>query len=389
MSIAVKLGFVPLTDAAPLIIAHDMGFAEEEGIKLKLSREVSWANIRDKVGFGIYQGAHMLSPMPIAMAMGLGPKKTRPIVPIILSQNGNGLVLKPEIAAAIYRGAASFNDPTTIGKSLVALGKKKALRIGVPFMQSMHVALMRYLIQRSGGKVGDHIRFVVAPPSLMNEVLAADEVDGFMVGAPYFSRAVDHNLAELVLLGSSIWKGAPEKVLALGETWLEENEEAALGLIRAIFKAQNWADANKETGALAELLSKPNYLNASVRRIEEALCGQIQRNSAGEFVHDNLAIRFAAGDISFPWRSQAEWICAQEAPGWGILDPNASHIAKACFRPDIYRKAISKLGVAVPTANAKVEGALNDKKRIPAEQDLFLGPDFFFDFEKFEPSGVT
>ncbi|MEM7240814.1 MAG: CmpA/NrtA family ABC transporter substrate-binding protein [Pseudomonadota bacterium] len=389
MSVDVHLGFVPLTDAAPLIIAREMGIAEEEGINLTLHKEVSWANIRDKVGFGIYNGAHMLSPMPIAMAMGLGPMKSRQIVPMVLSQNGNGLALKPTLAAEICPNATGVNDPRLIGDALVAAGKKKTLRIGVPFMQSMHVALMRYLVEKSGGTVGEHIRFFVAPPSLMNEVLRADEVDGFMVGAPYFSRAIDHGLAELVLLGAAIWKGAPEKVLALDAPWAEENLDATLGLVRAIYKAQSWADQNKETGALAELLSKPQYLDASATRIEGVLCGQIQRNQSGAVIHDPLAIRFAPSDVSFPWRSQAQWIAAQEAPGWGILGPKAAEIAESCFRPDIFRQAISKLGAPLPTANAKVEGALEQRRRVPSDKELFLGPDFFFDLTQFEPSGVV
>lgn len=389
MSARITLGFVPLTDAAPLIVAHEIGFAKEEGISLSLKKEVSWANIRDKVGFGLYQGAHMLSPMPIAMAMGLGPSHTKAIVPLVLSQNGNGLVLKPDLASAIYQGGARFNDAQSIGKALIELGEKNTLRIGVPFMQSMHVALMRYLIEKTGGIIGKHVDFVVAPPSLMNEVLAADEVDGFMVGAPFFSHAVDAGAAELVLMGSKIWSGAPEKVLGLSEPWMAANKDVSAGLIRAIYKAQSWADKNKENGALAELLSKPEYLGDAVHQIEEVLSGQIRRNQNGEFINDPYAIRFSPVDVGFPWRSQAEWIFAHEATSWGIIDPSASMIAQSCFRPDLFREAISKLGAPLPTANAKVEGALAERRLVPATADLFLGPDSFFDHAQFEPSGVV
>jgi len=144
----VDIGYVPLTDAAPLIVAYELGFGFEEGIQLVLHREVSWANIRDKIGFDIYQGAHMLSPMPIAMAMGMGPTKSKPIVPMILSQNGNGLVVKPEILSKLQALGAKFNNPASIAKAMKKLGAQKTIRIGVPFLQSMHVSLMRYLLEQ-------------------------------------------------------------------------------------------------------------------------------------------------------------------------------------------------------------------------------------------------
>ena len=385
----IDIGYVPLTDAAPLIVALELGFAYEEGIQLTLHREVSWANIRDKIGFDIYQGAHMLSPMPIAMAMGMGPTKSKPIVPMILSQNGNGLVVKPEILSKLNALGAEFNKPASIAQAMTKLGAQKTIRIGVPFMQSMHVSLMRYLLEQVGGEVGKHIAFVVAPPSLASRVLEADEVDGFMVGAPYYSEITKNGAAELLLLGSKIWSAAPEKVLALSESWAEENHEAALALIRAIYRSLEWVEKNKASGSLAELLAKPKYLNLPTQQIEDVLNGQINRNHASELVQDPLAIRFDATDVSFPWRSQAQWISQQEAPSWGILDPNASAIAEACFRPDLYREALSSFDAPVPIANSKVEGSLSDRQMVPASGELVLGPDLFFDGSIFEPKAYA
>ena len=209
----VECGFIPLVDCAPLVVAREMGFAEEESYDLVLHREPSWSSIRDKLALGRLTAAHMLSPMPVAMSMGIGGLPTEIDVLSILSINGDVVAVSPALAEAIHKDGPlpSFSDAEGRGKRLIAATQDQ-LRIGVPFPFSMHAELLYFWLERLGLKVPQDLDVRTFPPPLMAEAMAAGEIDAFCVGEPWGSLAVENGVAEILLPSSAIWNRAPEKV---------------------------------------------------------------------------------------------------------------------------------------------------------------------------------
>ncbi|PCH95170.1 MAG: hypothetical protein COB84_06560 [Rhodobacteraceae bacterium] len=169
----VTVGFVALTDAAPLIVAKELGFAEEEGLDLHLSRENSWSAIRDKLSFGLIDAAHMLSPMAIAMSLGLGTAKSPTHAVMVLSQNGNSFLAGQELHKELTALGAKPFDAASLGAALIARAQTRPVKIAVPFMTSMHVALLQFLVQSCGGDPRQCLDFVVSPPHMVDRVLLA------------------------------------------------------------------------------------------------------------------------------------------------------------------------------------------------------------------------
>ncbi|NJM83586.1 MAG: ABC transporter substrate-binding protein, partial [Tabrizicola sp.] len=183
MTSVLRLGFVPLIDAAPLIVADALGFAEEEGLALDLYRAPSWASLRDNLVLGQVEAAHMLSPVPVAMALGLGGAQSQLDALSVLNANGNVIGVSQPLAGRMRDAGHDFalDDARAAGLALLAAAGER-LRIGVPFPFSMHHELVRYWLDGLGAPLPEGLRIVTVPPPRMAEALAADEIDAFCVG---------------------------------------------------------------------------------------------------------------------------------------------------------------------------------------------------------------
>ncbi len=363
----IDIGFVPLTDAATLIAAQEMGFAAEEGLELVLHKEVSWSNIRDKVSLGMYPVAHMLSPLALAMSLGLGPMPVRITVPFVLNRNGNTVVAASHLAKG---SVESFGDALALGQSLLAAFKDRPIRIGVPFPQSMHRELVRYWMAGCGSQNVD-VEFSVAPPSMLGKVLAAGEIDAFMVGEPWGSLAVEQGDAEILLCGASIWSAAPEKVLAVRSDWAEENKTTVSKLIRALYRASLWAGDRENAASLAEILALPAYIDVPAEVIERALVGELVLDGKGRIGQNANILNLSGSSVTFPWRSDALWIAEQAAQNWGLSRMETRAEAIEVFRPDLYRTALQPLGVNLPESD--ITGAGSDADSFFDGRDFALG----------------
>lgn len=238
--VSLPVAYMPLVDAAPLIIAHEMGFAEAEGIALDLIAAPSWSSLRDMLAFGRVDAAHMLSPLPVAMAMGLGGVTTALSAVSVLSVNGNVIGVGAPLAEKLRDAGYDFDfvDPFSAAKALAGV-REGPIIFGVPFPFSMHVALLRYWTDASAlGRDGIEIRTV--PPPLMARALADGDIDAFCVGEPWGSVAVEQGVGALLLPGKSIWSFAPEKVLAVRTDWAETEPDLLGRLMRAVWKAGRW-----------------------------------------------------------------------------------------------------------------------------------------------------
>ncbi|WP_436398939.1 ABC transporter substrate-binding protein [Roseobacter sp. S98] len=384
-AVRVSVAYMPLVDAAPLIIAQDMGFAQSEGIELDLIPAPSWSSVRDMLAFGRVDAAHMLSPVPIALAMGLGGAATRLSTVSVTSVNGNvfgvGKPLEKRLRAAGF--AFDFADAKAAASALAGVCERP-LTIGVPFPFSMHVELLRYWSDGTVLKdIGINIRTV--PPPLMTSALAAGEVDAFCVGEPWGSVAVETGAGALMLPGKAIWNFSPEKVLAVRTDWAETEPDLLGRLIRAVWKAGRWLAKSEVRATASDLLSRKAYLDVSAELIDRALSGQLTINDRGDHRQVDGFLEFHAGAATFPWLSQARWIAERLCRVHGVPALSDEDLRRV-VRPDLHRQNLSGPGYDLPGASAKIEGSI----RIPtavasARGDIVLQPDRFFDGQVFDP----
>ena len=252
MTQSLCIGFIPLVDAAALIVAVDKGFAAAEGLDVTLVREVSWSNVRDKLNIGLFDAAHILAPVPVASSLGLGHIKVPIVVPLTLNLNGNAITVSAALHAAIM--AEIDGDPLNPMATARALSRVVATRrrsigepltFGMTFPFSTHNYQLRFWMAAGGVDPDEDVRLVVLPPPFMVDSIAGGQIDGFCVGAPWNSIAVDRGVGRILHFGSDIMQRAAEKVLAVRQPWADKNPQPLAGLVRAVFQAAEFAEAGK------------------------------------------------------------------------------------------------------------------------------------------------
>lgn len=386
-TVSIPVAFMPLVDAAPLIVAAELGFAEAEGIALDLIAAASWSSLRDMLAFGRVDAAHMLSPLPVAMAMGLGGVATEISAVSILSVNGNVIGLGKPLAERLREDGYvfDFTDPARAAEALAKV-RREPVVFGVPFPFSMHAALLQYWASASALGAGS-VEIRTVPPPLMANALAAGQVDAFCVGEPWGSVAVEEGTGALLLPGRSIWNFAPEKVLATRTDWAEMEPDLLRRLMRAVWKAGRWLGDPNTRATASDLLSRKAYLDVSPELIDRALSGQLTISSRGEQRQVDGFLEFHHGAANFPWRSQARWIARQLDAFFGNGTAyDADKIARV-FRADLHRMHLGDLNNNLPGASEKVEGAIRHAMPVAsAGGGLTLLPDRFFDGQIFDPA---
>jgi ABC-type nitrate/sulfonate/bicarbonate transport system substrate-binding protein len=392
----VNAGFIPLLDSALLVVAREKGFAETEGIDLVLVRENSWASIRDRLAVGHFDAAHMLAPMPIAFNLGLSPLAVPTIAPMALGLGGNAITVARELWSEMVEfGARPDFDPFSTGRALDAVVSRRAgkhgdpLRFAVVHPHSGHNYELRYWLAACGVDPQRDIEIVIVPPSLMADALASGHIDGYCVGEPWNTAAAIGGTGRIVTTKSKIWRSSPEKVLGVSVAWAQANPEALGSLLRALYRASAWCAETANHGELARLLADPAYIGCPAEWLMPALSGQIATGDGTTVAVGDFFMPQAKA-ATFPWKSHALWFYSQMVR-WGQMEATADHeaIARETYRPDLYRAALGQLGVALPGANAKVEGALTSTTPVgSAGASLVLGPDGFFDGRVFDPERI-
>ncbi len=375
-----KAGYIALVDAAPLIVARELGFAETEGLDLQLQRAPSWSTLRDLLALGRIEAAHMLAPIPVAMALGLGGLSTRIDVLSVLSTGGQVVGVSAALARRLRDGGHGFDfaDAAAAARALLA---EPGLRIGAPFPFSTHAELLHHWLAPTAGGPLD-IRTV--PPPLMAQAMAEDEIDAFCVGEPWGSIAVETGLAELLLPGCAIRAAAPDKVLAVRRDWAEAEPELTGKLMRAVWRAGRWLGTSGNLATASEILAP--HLDVAPELIDRALTGRLVIAPGGDERLVPGFIGFFDGAATFPWRSQAAWFGSRLARRSGRDPAAAIATARGVFRTDLYRKHLRAVGADLPGASDRLEGAITTPTEVPAEQGrVSLAPDAFFDGQIFDP----
>jgi NitT/TauT family transport system ATP-binding protein len=382
-------GFMPLLDSAILVAAKEKGFAEAEGIDLRLVRESSWASIRDRMAVGHFQVAHQLAPMPIAANLGLTPLAIKTIAPIALGLGGNAITVSNALWAQMADNGASANlDPTVAGRALqrVIAQRSTTLRFGVVHPFSGHNYELRYWLAASGIDPDRDVELVILAPPLMADALAAGTLDGYCVGEPWGTAATVAGTGHIATVKAAIWRSSPEKVLGVAAAWAEREPDALAALLRALSRAAQWCSDKANHRELADMLAGQSYIARPADWLLHGLSGALNVGG-GDICRVQEFFEPFAKAATFPWKSHALWFYSQMVRWRQVAHtPENAAIARETYRPDIYRSALNRLGVALPSANAKVEGALLTSTPVgSAGASLTLGPDGFFDSALFDP----
>ncbi|MEZ0497502.1 ABC transporter substrate-binding protein [Sphingomonas sp. IW22] len=384
-----RIGFLPLVDAALPILAHELGFAEAEGLTLDLVRDVTWATVRDRLLYGHTDAAHLVAPLAIATALGRDRPPTAMAVPFVLGLNGNAITFSTALGEACGLGEA-LGDPHAVGAALREVARSRRLRFGVVHRYSSHNYMLRYWLAAVGIRPDTDVEIVVTSPPFAADALASGEVDGICVGEPWNSIAVDRGVGRIALATAQIWRRGVEKVLAMRADIAAERPDATQRLIRALHAAAAHFVRPDTVEASAKILAQPAYLDAPADAILRAITDRIRLVQGGEPVHYPDFMFQHREAANFPWRSQAAWLYAQMTRWDGRgYDAGDAAIAAATFRPDLYRAALAGSGAVLPGASSKLEGALGEPIGAGSTQGrLVLGNDRFFDGRAFDPDDI-
>lgn len=388
-----RIGFLPLVDAALPILAQELGLAEAEGLKLELVRDPSWATVRDRLIYGQTDAAHLLAPLAIATSLGLDRPAVPLAAPFMLGLNGNAVTVTREIAARL--GPDPVRDAAATGQAFAAVARERLaeghrLRLAVVHRYSSHNYMLRYWLAASGCDPDQDVEITVVPPPFVAEALQSGEIDGSCVGEPWNSVAVERGVGVIVAATSRIWSRGVEKLLAMRTATLGERADEVAALLRALHAAGAVAIDPVRRADVAAVLARPEYLDQPVELIARSLSNRLvfRMGEPAQRIEDFLVLHGEAAN--FPWRSQAMWLYTQMVR-WGHAPADLRDLGRAAavFRPDVYRAVLAGTGAVIPSASAKVEGAISVPTGAGSVSGrLILGPDRFFDGRRFDPDDV-
>jgi NitT/TauT family transport system ATP-binding protein len=369
MTTPLHIGFIPLVDAAAIIVAVDKGFAAAEGLEVTLAREVSWSNVRDKLNIGLFDAAHLLAPVAIASSLGLGHVKVPIVAPFNLGINGNAITVSSGLHAAIMAEIEGDRfDPMATARSLARLVAKRRkagiepLTFAMTFPFSTHNYQLRFWMAAGGVDPDEDVRLVVLPPPYMVDSLESGHVDGFCVGAPWNSIAVDRGIGHILHFVSDILARAAEKVLAVRQGWSERNPQVVAALVRCAQRAADFIEQVSNRAEVARLLAQPDRIGVDAEVIQRTLEGRLKISPDGTVRESNRYLLVGREGAARPDPVQAAWLFAQMVR-WGqtSLSPAALAAAMGVFRPDLYEAAL---------------GAEAAKAAVNSSVGAFTGPAF-------------
>ena len=373
---SVDLGFIALTDAAPLIIAKEKGFFAKMGMTgVELKKQTSWAVTRDNLelggGRGGIDGAHILSPMPYLLTTGAISKSRQPVPMYIvarLNTQGQAISASKEFLPAKLK-VRSSNLGGVIDKKNGTGDKFKG---AVTFPGGTHDLWMRYWLAANGVDPNKKTDLVVIPPPQMVANMQSGTMDIFCVGEPWNERLVNKKLGYTVLQTGEIWKQHPEKAFSLRADWVKKNPNATIRLIMAVQQAQQWADNPANTNELAQILAQDKYVKASVADLLPRLQGDVDYGDGRHVKNSPFKMFFFKNNASFPYKSHDTWFVTEDIR-WGYLpkSTNINALVNKVNRSDLWRTAAKANGIsAIPAGDSR-------------------GVEVFFDGVRFDPSNPT
>lgn len=379
---SLRIGMMPLADAAPFVVAQARGFFARHGLEVEIARERAWAAVRDKLATDVLDAAQLLAPMPLASTLGLDAVQVPMLTALTLNLNGNAIVVSAALRARLSAVKSKGDDSALAWahalKRVIAddqAADRPPLVFAHVYPFSTHHYELRYWL--AAGEIHpDHdLNLIVVPPPQMVTQLNAGRIDGYCVGAPWGEMAEHLGIGARIVSKYQIWNNSPEKVLGVTRTWAEQHPNTHTAMVAALLEAGRWLDHPPHRDEAAQLMCDGHYLDAPLVCVRSAL------QTAPEHSHFGPGIVFHAGAAGFPWLSHAQWFLRQ-MQRWQALpaDTDLEHIAAEVYRPDLHRIAASRTDTATPNVESKSEGGHNAPWSLRGWPDtITMGPDLFLD----------
>ena len=344
-----KIGFIPITCATPLIMAHPLGFYKQQGLNVEVTKTAGWALIRDKMINKEYDATHFLSPMPLAISMGLGSNATPMNVATIQNVNGQAITLSLK--------HKDNRDPKNW----------KGFKFAIPFEFSMHNFLLRYYLAEAGLNPDTDVQLRVVPPAEMVANLRAGNIDGFLGPDPFNQRAVFEELGFIHILSREIWDGHPCCAFGVSEAFIQQNPNTFAALYRSVLTAAAMARKPENRELIAKVISPAQYLNQP-----EAVVTQVLTGRFADGLGNVRNVPERADFDPVPWQSMAVWMLTQ-MKRWGYLkgDVNYRQVAEKVFLLTDAKKYMKELGQPVPDGAYKKFKVMG-KEFDPAKPDDYI-----------------
>jgi nitrate/nitrite transport system substrate-binding protein len=337
----VKIGFIPLTDCAPIIVAAEMGFDKKYGIKIVPSKEASWAAIRDKTVNGELHAAHVLYGLVYGVQLGIGGQQKDMSVLMTLNHNGQGITLSNQLK----------DKGVKDGKSLkrVMANENRDFTFAQTFPTGTHAMWLNYWLAANGIDPVKDVKNIVVPPPQMVANMRIGNMDGYCVGEPWNARAIYDKIGYTVATSQDIWADHPEKVLGTTAEFVAKNPNTARAMMMAILEASKFIDATANRAKVAELISGKAYVNAPKDVILGRFLGDYDNGNGKKWKDPNFMKFYDDGKVPFPYLSDGMWFLTQHKR-WGMLksDPDYLAVAKKVNQIELYSQAASQVGVNVP-----------------------------------------
>jgi nitrate/nitrite transport system substrate-binding protein len=357
----IRFGIIALTDCAPIVMAHELGYFKKFGIDSVISKEASWAVIRDKLSLGENQATHMLVGMPLASTMGLAGSPVKPmVIPWLLNRNGQAITLNNKLKAA---GVRSPKQIKPLADKARAAGEP--LTFAMTFPPGTHAMWIRYWLASGGVHPDKDVSLITIPPAQMVANMKVDKMDGFCVGEPWNNRAIEDGIGFTVVTTQQMWRDHPEKVCAFTEDFTAKNPKTVKAILKALHLSSEHLDNLDNRAKAAEVIARPAYINCPPGTILERLLGKYKYGD-GRVEQDPNYMIFSNRSCNYPQRIYAQWWLTQFRR-WGMVKspPDYAGVANRVMRPDLYLDAMKELGVTtkIPeqTSIALFDGAFDGK----------------------------
>ena len=327
-------------------MAHELGYFKKFGIESIVSKEASWAVIRDKLSLGENQATHMLIGMPLASTMGLAGSPVKPmVIPWLLNRNGQAITLNNKLKQA---GVRKPQDVKPLAEKAKAAGEP--LAFAMTFPPGTHAMWMRYWLAAGGVHPDKDVSLITIPPPQMVANMKVDKMDGFCVGEPWNNRAIEDGIGFTVTTTQQMWKDHPEKVCAFTEEFATKNPKTVKAILKALHLASVDLDKMENRPKFAEVISRPAYINCPPAIILERLMGKYEYGD-GRVEQDPFYMIYSNRNCNYPHQIYAKWWLSQFRR-WGMTKgaPDYTGIPKRVLRSDIYLEAMKEMGVPVKVA---------------------------------------
>ena len=347
----VKLGFIALTDCAPLVMAKELGLFAKYGIEIQLTKEASWAVIRDKILNGELDGAHCLFSMPFSVYTGIGGKAGSEMkIAMVLNNNGQAITLSKD-----FCGMVGFRDLKKVAPAIKSLKTRKEVTFAMTFPGGTHDIWLRNWLAAAGVN-SKSVGIITIPPPQMVANMKVDNMEGYSVGEPWNGVAAAQGIGFTHISSQDIWKNHPEKALVVNKTFASANKEDLKNVMKAVLEACKWLDNMSNRKKAASILTKPNYVNAPLQVIEARLLGsyEIGCDLGVHKYKDDYMLYFNNGLVTAPRKAHGMWFLAQYMR-FGMIStaPNYKEIADKLILDELYEEVAKSMGIAVPDDGMK------------------------------------